>query len=206
MRAHALLLTLMLAVPTAAGAQQTESPAPKTPAQGSAPASAGAAEAQPAPDLPVSLDRIRQALDRTPLLTVRGLQEQEAHFRVEVMERRKIEELLATLVFKDPGPTVPTPGGIYAYEQQRLARPSSQYPLSQPFAAFTTGQLLTIAIENLAGRYLGGRALSAVSKTELERAQKAAHEEVARSMAEFCAAQPDGGAGLQVCGVTSIFR
>jgi hypothetical protein len=162
-------------------------------AQSGQPENAGNGQ-QPS-NLPVSLNRIRDQLKLTPAQALRGLHE-EGMFKVQIQERQKIEELLATLDFK----TGPTPaGGLYAYELQRITRPPTDNPLAQPYAAFTTGELLTIAIENLVAKHLGGRALNAVSAAERQRAEQAAREEVARSMAEFCASQPNRGAHLQTC-------
>ena len=104
-------------------------------------------------NLPVSLDKIREGLQQTPALSLRTLDERPI-FRVQILERQKIEELLATLNFK-AGP-VPA-GGIYMQEQQRLMFNPVDRPLMQPYAAFSGGQLLTILIENLVGKYLGGK-------------------------------------------------
>jgi hypothetical protein len=164
---------------------------PATPTTSPAPSPA----AQDSSKLPISLDRIRDQLKLAPAPALRGLHE-EAMFRVQIQERQKIEELLATLDFK----TGPTPaGGLYNYEIQRIIKPPTESPLSQPYAAFSTSELLTIAIENLAVKYLGGRAVNAVTAAERQRAEQAARDEVARSMADFCAAQPNRGAGLQGC-------
>ena len=46
----------------------------------------------------------------------------------------------------------------------------------QPYAAFSGGQLLTILIENLVGKYLGGKMVDAVSAAERKRAEAAARE------------------------------
>ena len=197
MHLPALLFTAMLATAPSAKAHAQPSP----PDSSSSPKAAEiyglrtAKEGQAA-DLPFSLDCIREALERKPLVMLCGLNEQSAHFRVEIEERRKIEKLLATLNFKS-GPAVP--GGPYGYEQQRLLNPSTKNPLGQPYVQYSTGELLTIAIENLVGRYLGGCALNAVSGSERLWTERAAREEVARSMAEFCAGQPDrrrGSSGL----------
>ena len=91
------------------------------------------------------------------------------------------------------------PGGLYAYEQQRQLFPSVDNPLVQPYAAFNQGELLTILIENLVGKYLGGKALNAISKAERARAEAAAREEVRTAVAEYCNAQPNAGAGLAIC-------
>jgi hypothetical protein len=82
---------------------------------------------------------------------------------------------------------------------QRVMFPSVDNPLVQPFAAFNQGELLTILIENLVGKYLGGKALSAISKAERARAEAAAREEVRTAVAEYCNAQPNAGTGLAIC-------
>ena len=146
--------------------------------------------------LPVSLDKIREALQQPPSpFSLRTLDERPT-FRVQIQERMKIEELLASLNFK----TSPAPGGgLYGFEQQRQMFPSVDNPLRQPYAAFSQGELLTILIENLAIKYLGGRALNAISNAERSRAEAAAKEEVREAVAQYCAVQPQHGAGIQIC-------
>lgn len=134
-------------------------------------------------NLPVSLDRIRQALEQAPAEPLRGLDER-PHFRVQIEERRRIDELLSTLKF-DSGPAVP--GGVHGYQQEQLAFPSVQNPLMQPYSAFNQGQLATILIENLLVRYFGSRMLQGIADDSRTRAEQAAREEVQRALAEFCA-------------------
>jgi hypothetical protein len=146
------------------------------------------------PDLPVSLDRIRDALKKTdsPLLHPNELP---ADFRIEIVEQRKIDELLKKLDFKSgPAPA----GGLYGFEQQRRLFSPTDRPLQQPYAAFSGGELITIALENLIAKYLGGRAISAVSAAERGHAERAAREEVDREIAAYCAARPDR-ADIQLC-------
>jgi len=69
----------------------------------------------------------------------------------------------------------------------------------QPYAGFSTGELLTILIENLVGKYLGGKAVNAVSKMERARAEANAKEEVRAAVAHYCNAQPNLGVGIQIC-------
>ncbi len=158
----------------------------------SAPAFAQAVQASPPKDavqsnLPVSLDKIKEALDQpAPAELLRGLDER-PHFRVEIRERQKIEELLESLKF-DSGPALP--GGIYGHEQQQNLWPKVSNPLAQPYAAFNQGQLLTIALENLFARFLGGRMLNSIAEGSRTRAEQEAREEVARTLAEFLAANP----------------
>jgi ribosomal protein L12E/L44/L45/RPP1/RPP2 len=145
--------------------------------------------------LPVSVAKIREALETTPTVSLRTLDERPT-FSVQIRERQKIEELLATLNFK-AGP-IPA-GGLYMAEQQRVMFPSVDNPLRQPFAAFNQPELLTILIENLVGRYLGGKALNAISSAERAHAEAAARDEVRTAVAQYCSAQPNQGAGIQIC-------
>ncbi len=146
-------------------------------------------------DLPVSLDNIRESLARLPDKPVlRGL-DRKPDFTVTVEERQRLEELFRALEYK-VGPAVP--GGLYAYEQQRLLFNPTNHPLEQPFAAFSGGELVTLAIEGLVQRYLEGRIGNAVSGWDRSRAEKNAREEVTRAIAEFCAAQPDR-AQIELC-------
>jgi hypothetical protein len=108
--------------------------------------------------LPVSVDRIRDALARPPALVL----DRQAHFKVEITEQQKFDELLATLDFK-AGP-VPA-AGLYGHEMQRMIYGSPvDRPLAQPYAAFSGGELLTIALQNLIGHYLGRKAIDAIAK------------------------------------------
>lgn len=148
-------------------------------------------------NLPVNLDRIKLALEEPQPLTLslRSLDERPT-FRVLIRERQRIEELLATLNYK----TTPTPaGGIYMAEMQRQWWPAVDNPLNQPYAAFNQAELLTVLIENLVGKYLVGRAVNSISRAEREAAQAAAREEVLRTIREYCAAQPNNGAGISLC-------
>jgi hypothetical protein len=146
--------------------------------------------------LPVSLDKIRDALQQPPVQTLRGLNEI-PNFKVEVHERQKIslEDLIRSLDFKS-GP-VPA-GGLYGFEQQRQMFNPTDHPLQQPYAAFGQGELLTVLIENLVGKYLAGKAVNAVTAAERAHAETAAREEVRRAIADYCAAQPNNGAGIQI--------
>jgi hypothetical protein len=145
-------------------------------------------------DLPVSLDHIREGLKKndSPLLRSNELP---PDFRLEIVEQRKIDELLRKLDFKSgPAPG----GGLYGYEQQRRLFNPTDRPLQQPYAAFSGGEFLTIALENLIARYLGGRLINAVSGAERSRAERAAREEIDREIAAYCAARPDR-ADIQIC-------
>jgi len=187
MRLSALLFTAILAASPAA-AQQAPASSPQD-------ATAGQSATDPGAAPPFSVTRIREALETTPILSPRTLDERPL-FRVQIQERQHIDELLATLDFKS-GP-VPA-GGLYMAEQDRIMFPSVDNPLRQPLSAFSQPELLTILIENLAGRYLGGKAASAVSKAERVHAEAVAKEEVQTAVAQYCDAQPNAGAGIQLC-------
>jgi hypothetical protein len=150
--------------------------------------SQSASEDAPALNLPVSIDNIRDALSKPPVL--QGM-DRKPDFTITVEEQQRLEELFHALEFK-MGP--PPPGGLYAYEQQRLLFNPTNAPLAQPYAAFSGPQLITLAIENLIGRYVIGR----VSGAQRNRAEKVARAEVKRAIAEFCAKQPDRSR-IEIC-------
>ena len=193
MRLLALLFTAIL---TASSAWARQTPA-SSPAEAS-PQQDGTKDQvvkNQAPGLPISIAKIREALETTPILSLRTL-DQRPTFRIQIQERQKIDELLATLNFK----TGPIPaGGVYMAEQDRIMFPAVDNPLRQPLAAFNQPELLTILIENLVGRYLGGKGLNAVSHAERAHAEAAAKEEVRTAVAQYCSAQANQGAGIQIC-------
>lgn len=137
--------------------------------------------------LPVSLDRIRGQLTRPPESVLRNL-DLKPDFSVVIEEQRRIDLVMSKLSFKSaPAPA----GGLYGYEQQRQLFNPVDHPLQQPYAAFSGGELITIAIENLIGKYLGGRALNALSSAERSRAEAEARKEVDQAVVEYCAGRPD---------------
>jgi hypothetical protein len=69
----------------------------------------------------------------------------------------------------------------------------------EPYAVFSGPELITLALEGLARKYLGGRALEAVTDLERKRAEAAAREEVTRTIRQYCAAQPGFGTGIVIC-------
>ena len=145
--------------------------------------------------LPVNLAKIREALSTTPLLSLSTVDERPT-FRIQIQERQKLEELLATLNFK-AGP-VPA-GGVYMAEQNRIMFPPVDNPVRQQFGAFSQSELLTILIENVIGKHLGGKAMNAISKSGRARAEAAARDEVRSAVAQYCGSQPGAGAGIQIC-------
>jgi len=181
--------TLILVPHAAIFAQATSSPA--------APSSSAEDNVSSAStDLPVSVERIREELLKTPVKPlIRGLNEQPT-FTSGVEERLTLEDFFRPEDFA-VGP-VP-PGGLYAYEMQQVVSNPVSRPLAQPYAAFSGGELATIAIENLIFKYLGSRLTRAFANSREAAAQAAAEAEVAGAIAEYCAAQPDGGSHIGIC-------
>jgi hypothetical protein len=184
MRLSALLVTAIFAA-TPALAQPQESSASAavaSPAQDSQP---GQQQSDKPPDLPVSLDKIREALAQPAPTTFKSLDERPV-FRVEVRERQKLDDLMKSLNF-NAGPAIP--GGIYGYEQQRNLFPAVNNPLAQPYAAFTPGEMIQVSLTTLIERYLAGRVVNSLKGMARASAEQAAREEVRKALDEFWAAQ-----------------
>ncbi len=192
MRLALLLFTATLIALPASAQQSPASPAPDGRQDNR---SSDLAEQDSGAPLPVSLAKIRQALQTTPTLSLSTMDERPM-FRIQIRERQKIEELLATLNFK-AGP-VPA-GGIYMAEQNRVMFPSVDNPTRQQYGAFSQSELLTILIENLVGKYLAGKAGNAISKADRTRAENSARDEVRAAVSQYCTSQPNNGAGIQIC-------
>jgi hypothetical protein len=153
-------------------------------------ASAGAQQETSAPlNLPVSLDKIRSALLQPgPVEPLKGLSLSDAPtFHVNVLEQQRFENLFAKIKFDPPGPQVA--GGIYAYDQFQRLFPRIDNPLVQPYAAFSTGELITLTVEALAEKYVADKMSNVVGPALREQAEREARDEVARSLAAYWAAQ-----------------
>jgi hypothetical protein len=182
MRLVFLLVTVMaVTAPTFGQEPATSTPAAKPSAQDEA-------------TDPVSLNRIRERLKKPDESKLRNL-DVRADFSIQIEEQRRIDEIMSKLDFKS-GP-VPA-GGLYSYEQQRRLFNPTDRPLQQPYAAFSGGELITIAIENLIAKYLGGRAISAVTSAERSRAESQARQEVDQAVAQYCAQRSDR-ADIELC-------
>jgi hypothetical protein len=188
MRLCALLFTVFLAAAPA----EAQTLKPSSPPDAPAPA---ASSDENELNLPVSLDKIKGALEQTPAISFGTLDERPT-FRVMIRERQKLDELLASLKYKpSPAPA----GGLYGYEMQRQVFPSVDNPLRQPYAAFNQPELLTILVENLVGKYLAGKASNGTTGAMRDHAVSAARDEVQQAVSEYCAAQPNRGVGIQIC-------
>ncbi|HVZ36945.1 MAG TPA: hypothetical protein VG963_31180 [Polyangiaceae bacterium] len=104
-----------------------------------------------------------------------------------ITEQQKFEELLSKITYEAPGPQVA--GGVYAYEQQQLFFPRINNPQVQPYGAFTTGQVTTLAVEALIERYVAEKMAHVVGAALKEQAERDAREEVARALAAYQASQ-----------------
>lgn len=179
MRAVALLIAGMLATAAPTLHAQTAPPsdtAPTPPA------------VTPSSEFPVSIDRIREGLKKSPEQPLLQRLSREADFRVEIMEKARLEAILKKMDFKSgPAPA----GGLYGYEQQQRLFSPLDRPLMQPYAAFSGGELITIAMQNLIAKFLGKPLVGALADASRTRAVAAAKEEVDQAIADYCAAQPD---------------
>lgn len=189
MRAFPLFVVLMAGVPAPGRAQQQ----PPQASAATEPASQPRSE-HDAPDLPVSLDRIREGLARPPALPSLRALERIPDFRTQVEGWRS--ELFRPEDVQ-PGP-IPA-GGLYAYEIQRLFNNSVDNPLRQPYAAFSQGQLLEVALMSVVQTLAARTATRTIMTARRAAQERAAREEVERAMAEFCATQPNNGAGVVGC-------
>lgn len=159
-------------------AQQPASPADPSPQK-------------PAPqalDVPVSLDRIRDALAQPPPAEpLKGLDERPT-FRLQIVERRRFEQLMEAIKF-DGGGGPEVFGGRANYEMQRLLFPPVDNPLVQPYAAFSTSEVLTLAAEALAEKLVTPKISQMFSELLRGQTEREAREEVARALAAFQTAQ-----------------
>jgi len=148
--------------------------------------------------LPVNLERIRGKLDQPPAITLRGLDV--PNFKVEVQEKQKIEDLVAA-IFRDVKKVHIPPEGVYMQEMERQWDGAlSENPLLEhPYSAFSGSEIVAITIENVVGRLLAGPAIRALSAAQHAAASRAAREEVRAAIAEYCAARPSRGSGIQIC-------
>jgi hypothetical protein len=188
------LIAQVVALILMAAVVQAQQPKPSTPAKHSSSAQDGT-QGQPTKgkgpadlDLPVSLDKIREALAQPPpSAPLKGMDEQPT-FRTHVQERQRFEQLMENIKFDAGGPVVA--GGRDAYEQQQRLFPRVDNPRLQPYGAFSTGEILTLGAEALAEKYIAQKIAHVFSDTLRAQAEREARDEVARSLAGFLATQP----------------
>ena len=182
-----MVMSIALAATVAAGPQQ-----PSTAGTGSS------SRADDQSNLPVSVERIRQALSeiREGKTLLDDANRQRPDFKVTVEEGLAVEKYLK---FENLNVPAPPPGGIYAYELQRQFNNSVDNPLTQPYAAFSGAQFATLAIEGVVGYLLGNMISSGVSSAARAKAESAARTEVARAIAEYCGSRPKQNSPSEMC-------
>src|SRR5262245_12358536 len=196
LRRRMLLVFLLVGVLLPASAVLAQSSQGSTASSTAAVSESSNADSQQA-DLPVSLDHIRAGLKRQVTDSLLKRVEIPPDFRIQILEQQRIDDMLSKLDFKHLNAPAPA-GGLYGYDQQQRLFNSVDNPLVQPYAAFSGGELITVAIENLIARYLGGRLMNAVSEGDRARAERAARQEVDKAIADYCAARPDR-TDIQLC-------
>jgi len=130
----------------------------------------------PAPadsSLPVSVDRIREALSRPPALDLRRPR---PDFVVEVNERQRFARMIAPFLQFDAG----------AVKKPAFFAPQPQVGTTPALASV---DLLSIA----------SALRHQLSATRTARASSSAQDAVRKAIAEYCAAQPNGGTALRIC-------
>jgi hypothetical protein len=149
-----------------------------------------------APDLPVSVDRIRDALAEPPQKPLLRDLAARPDFELTVEERVILEDFFRPEDFR----TGPVPaGGLYAHEQQRVLSNSVDQPYLQPYAGFSSGELVTLAIEGLLFRYLGQPVIDQAIAAGRAADEAAARDTVMKAIQAYCAAQSAGGAAIAIC-------
>jgi hypothetical protein len=169
-----LMATALTALPVRA--QERPPPAPPQETSAAKPVAqaevlAPRAAPQPADTLPVSIERVRERLKTKPSI-VAPLPK--ADFTVRIEQRRPLQEMF----YVPPWATSPL-------TQSRPCPPRGASYLPAPTCGPPTG--FGFDPGSLIGSVRG--ALNA----------RAARDEVRRTIIEYCAAQPNGGAGIKIC-------
>lgn len=199
-----VLLVGALSISSAFAQEAGQASPPEAPSSASTSQSSGqgtntssAPSGQAGPSLPVSLENIREGLKKQATDSLLKRTDIPADFRIHIIEQQKLDDMLSKLDFKTGVGPIPA-GGIYAYEQQRRLFNPVNHPLAQPYSAFSSGELITIALQNLLVRYLGGALVDSISDAERAQAERAAREEVARDVEAYCGRRPDR-ARIEIC-------
>jgi hypothetical protein len=175
-----LLVSALIASPGAQSATPGTAAAPP-PAEAQTPASA-----QP-PELPVSIDRIREALSHPPTIRPDAVQ---PVFRVEIIgEMPSLEVMLGKEFWK--GGAAPTPGGAIMTHQEflNMVRP----PEFRGMAMYTNGEAITIAATSFALQWALQKAIQKYREAKDVRAQETARKEVQEALAALDKARAAAG-------------
>ena len=137
----------------------------------------------PPVDLPVSLDRIQEAISRPPAIkptTARPV------FRVEVFSRKPtVEDILGPDYLRGPVYA----GGMSHREFLDMVTPDEY----RGMAMFTNGEAMTIAATSLGLQWALMKAIDTLKDARTERAKEAARQEVLTAMNELAAARKKAG-------------
>lgn len=167
-----------------AGAVQAPPPQPTKPPQGQPEKPRPAPTAAEPADLPVSLDRIQQALANTPML--RFDEKQRPVFRVEIFgEKPTIDDILGPDFARGPVPH----GGMTHQEFLNLVTPKDV----QGYAAYSNKEGMTVAATSLLFQWTLQKAIRTFKETQDERARAAARQEVLDALAALEEARAKAG-------------
>jgi hypothetical protein len=120
----------------------------------------------------VSIDRVKAALERPPSRLT--LVERKPDFTVDIRERERFERLVAPILDFVVGPGMP--------QSALFASPFGSQPLFKV-------ELMPMVMAGV----------SAVNAARKAYAKHAAIADVGRTIAAYCAAQPDRSAGIEIC-------
>jgi hypothetical protein len=170
------VLAVVLATVLSGGLQQGGSPGPPA-------ASPSGQQPSPSIELPVSLDRIQEALSRPPAFK----QSTNRHvFRVEVFARKPtVEDILGPDYLRGPVPA----SGMSHREFLDMVTPVEYRGMSM----FSNKEAMTIAATSLALQWALMKAVDKLKDARTERAKEAARREVIAAMNELEAARKRAG-------------
>jgi hypothetical protein len=139
----------------------------------------------PVGELPVSIDRIKDALSRPPAIR---LEDSRAVFRVEVIGRKiTIEDILGPDYLK--GPTPVAGGGPTHQEILDLVTPKDV----QGYAAFSNGEAMVVAATSFLQAWALQKAIHKFQEAKSNREREAARKEVQDALAELEKARVKAG-------------
>jgi hypothetical protein len=130
---------------------------------------------EPVGDLPVSVERVQQALGRPPSLKLKG---ERPVFRVEVLGKKlTIEDILGPDYLKGPVPRA----GMTHQEFLDMVTPKDY----QGYAPYTNREAFTIAATSFALKWALQKAIHKYETAQQDRDREAARKEVQEALAEL---------------------
>jgi hypothetical protein len=128
-----------------------------------------------------SVARVRVALEQAPGTLILALPERKPDFAVTITERERFEKLLPPILDFRLGPGLP--------QQELFTSPWGSQPI-------VSVDLMSLAVAAVVG----------VNQLRKAHVRRAALEEVRQTIADYCAAQPDRGTGIQICASSPAIR